>query len=300
MPAKRPPTPEEMFGFGAVPLASYFGLPEGGSQNTMFSPEARGMIQQGEQYQRAQQAQEAEDIANEMLGQAGGMTDEEINQQILQNPRLLGTQAGQQAQQFQQFRQQVAPSQADEVLGPVYAAKIKDPRLLARFQSRMVNQGMSANDAFEEYRREEHNDQAASELAKFGVPPNEVSTLLDDYGYVDPVRKAQRLAQAEIENKRAERLAEAQAKYDPVSSEMKHLEGQIKMAQKTYSAEPSRLEADLDYQRQLARYKELARMKESQFNPPSAAAGQIQTVSGTPSAFLQRLSSVMAIPVKAK
>ena len=100
---------------------------------------------------------------------------------------------------YQQFRQQVAPSQSDEVLGPAFLKKINDPRHAERFQQRMLQEGMSANDAWEAYRTDEYNDKHAIALAEAGVPGEEFATLQVN-GKFDPVAVTRRVAQAKKES----------------------------------------------------------------------------------------------------
>jgi hypothetical protein len=190
-----------MFGFGSVPLTSYFNKTAGSSANTMFSPAARVMLQQEEEMQRQQEAemrrQQAEQIANQILGQAPGMTEEQMNQELLRNPQVFG--GGLEGlSNYRQFRQQVAPSQSDEVLGPAFLKKIADPRHASRFQQRMLQEGMSANDAWEAYRADEHNDKYAVALAEADVPREEYQSLQVN-GMFDPVAVASRITKAKKE-----------------------------------------------------------------------------------------------------
>ncbi len=224
MPAPRTPTPEEMFGFGSVPLTSYFGAPEGGSQNTMFSPAARAMLQQGENYQyqqeaiqrqrqaeeeayqRQQQQQEAERVASQAFGEAPQMTDEQINQQFVQNPAYLQTQQGQNTLNYLKFRQSVTPA-ADKVLAPQMLKNIEDPRHRAAFQER-IQSGVSANDAYEAYRNDMFNDKYALDLAASGIPEEEYDTLRDEKGLFKPEAVTRRTAQAKADAKSRESVAD--------------------------------------------------------------------------------------------
>ena len=224
MPAPRTPTPEEMFGFGSVPLTSYFGAPEGGSQNTMFSPTARAMLQQGENYQyqqeaiqrqrqaeeeayqRQRQQQEAERVASQAFGEAPQMTDEQINQQFVQNPAYLQTQQGQNTLGYLKFRQSVTPA-ADKVLAPQMLKNIEDPRYRAAFQER-IQSGVSANDAYEAYRNDMFNDKYALELAASGIPEEEYDTLRDEKGLFRPEAVTRRTVQAKADVKSRESVAD--------------------------------------------------------------------------------------------
>lgn len=221
MPAPRTPTPEEMFGFGSVPLTSYFGAPEGGSQNTMFSPTARAMLQQGENYQyqqeaiqrqrqaqeeayrRQRQQQEAERVASQAFGEAPQMTDEQINQQFVQNPAYLQTQQGQNTLGYLKFRQSVTPA-SDKVLAPQMLKRIEDPRYRASFQER-IQSGVSANDAYEAYRNDMFNEKYALDLAASGVSEEEYDKLRDEKGLFKPDAVARRTRQAkeDIESRKS-------------------------------------------------------------------------------------------------
>lgn len=195
------PTPQDLFGFGSVPLSSYFKVPAGASKDTRFSPVARALFEQEEQRAREQEAEdrrlEAEALANQLLGQAPGMSTEQVNQAILSNPSFFG-QGVEGLSKYQQFRTQVAPSQSDEVLGPAYLNKIKDPRHAARFQDRMLREGLSANDAWDAYRTDEYNDKYAVQLAEAGIPDTEFQTLQVN-GMFDPVAVSRRISLANQE-----------------------------------------------------------------------------------------------------
>lgn len=193
------PTPQEMFGFGSVPLTSYFKTAPGASQDTRFSPAARMAFAQQEQLQREQEAerrrQEADALANQLLGQAPGMTQRQMNQALIENPAVFGS-GLEGLSRYQRFRQEVAPSQADETLGPLFLSRIKDPNLSQRFQQRMLEEGYSANDAWEAYRaEEEENKKAAIALAEAGVPDKEFD-MFKVGGVFDPVSVARRVAEA--------------------------------------------------------------------------------------------------------
>ena len=224
MPAPRTPTPEEMFGFGSVPLTSYFGAPEGGSQNTMFSPTARAMLQQGENYQyqqdaiqrqrraeqeayqKQQQQQEAERVASQAFGEAPQMTDEQINQQFVQNPAYLQTKQGQDTLGYLKFRQSVTPA-ADKVLAPQMLKNIEDPRYRAAFQER-IQSGVSANEAYEAYRNDMFNEKYALDLAASGVAEEEYDKLRDEKGLFKPDAVTRRTAQAKADVKSRESVAD--------------------------------------------------------------------------------------------
>jgi len=240
MPAPRTPTPEEMFGFGSVPLTSYFGAPEGGSQNPMFSPTARAMLQQGENYQyqqdaiqrqrraeqeayqKQQQQQEAERVASQAFGEAPQMTDEQINQQFVQNPAYLQTKQGQDTLGYLKFRQSVTPA-ADKVLAPQMLKNIEDPRYRAAFQER-IQSGVSANEAYEAYRNDMFNEKYALELAAAGVPEEEYAKLRDEKGLFKPDAVARSTTRAKADLKSRESVAD-----QDISVAGKALSDRIKM-----------------------------------------------------------------------
>jgi len=214
MPA---PTPQQMFGFGSVPLTSYFNKPAGSSANTMYSPAARVMLQQEEALLRQQEEerrrqeaelrkQQAEQIANQVLGQAPNMTEKQLNETILRNPAMFGG-GVEGLERYSRFRQQVAPSQADEKLGPLFLNRIKDPAHAERFKRRMLQEGYSANDAWEAYRDEEKaNNAARVQLTMAKIPENEFSSLQVD-GVFDPSLVARRLVKANEDIKAGESSA---------------------------------------------------------------------------------------------
>lgn len=202
------PTFEETFGVGKVPISAYFNIPKGASSDTSYGPDARAAFRQAEDFDRDQTARDAEMAAEDLLGEAGQMSDEEINQQLTQNPRLFGTQAARPLMQFQQFRQSQSP-QTDVTLGPLMLNKIEDPRHRELFQSRML-EGMSANDAFEQYRRDEYNDQYANDLAEAGVTDAEMESLKGNTGLFDPTRVARMKAQKAAQTA-ASRLGKSKA-----------------------------------------------------------------------------------------
>ena len=196
-------TPEQTFGFGSVPLASYFKAPAGGSRNTQFSPQARAMLQEDEAYQQEQRQMEADQLVNDLLGQAPGLSDDQINQTLIQNPNIFrGRDAGV-IQNYQQFRQQAA-SPADQKLGSYFYTKIqedKDPRALQNFQRRMLDEGMTANDAWEAYRTDQFNEPLMQQLAEAGVPREQFDMYRTQSGAFDPVEVSRGIAQARAAGK---------------------------------------------------------------------------------------------------
>jgi hypothetical protein len=228
-----PKTPsfEEMFGVGSVPIASYFNLPEGASADTRFSPEARALLGQGEEYAREQAAREAELAAEELLGGAAGMSDEQIQQQLIQNPRMFGTQAIQPLSGYMQYRQSTSPM-SDEVLGPVIEAKITDPYHKERFRNRMLQDGLSANDAYDAYLTDEYNNKFEVQLAEAGVPEIEYGKLKTASGKFDPVAVPRAVAAA----KAAVKLSGTGKKVAPIDEEVEFLKDAIEQRQKIFEA----------------------------------------------------------------
>ncbi len=242
-------TPEQTFGFGSVPLASYFKPPAGGSRNTMFSPQARAMLQQDEMYQQQQRQMEADQLVNDLLGQAPDLTDEQINQTLIQNPNIFrGRDAGA-IQGYQQFRQQAA-TPADQKLGSYFYTKIqedKDPRHLQNFQRRMLDEGMSANDAWEAYRTDQFNEPLMQQLAEAGVPREQFSQYMTDGGALDPVEVSRGVAQARAAAK-ASGLGKRAA--DPIDEEIELLKDAMEQRKKRLEAVGGDLTKDavfLDY-----------------------------------------------------
>lgn len=284
------PTPQEMFGFGSVPLTSYFKTAPGASQDTRFSPAARMAFAQQEQLQREQEdkkrKQEAEALANQLLGKAGGMTTEQFNKELLKNPAAFGS-GIEGVARYQKFRQEVAPSQSDEILGPAFLKKIKDPDLSKRFQQRMLEEGYSANDAWEAYRaEEEENKKAAIALAEAGVPDKEFD-MFKVGGVFDPVSVARRVAEA----KRSTTTAKSS---DPIDQELDLLKDA--MAQmKAIVGDEEAMREDPRFQSYAQRYQQLVDAKRAKFAPEAAPAS---APGGKPSSFLQKMQGIMSVPVK--
>jgi len=285
MPA---PTPQQMFGFGSVPLTSYFNKPAGSSANTMYSPAARVMLQQEEEMLRQQEAeqrrQQAEQIANQILGQAPNMTEKQLNETIMQTPAVFGG-GVQGLEGYRRFRQQVAPSQADERLGPLFLSRIKDPFHARRFQQRMLNEGYSANDAWEAYRDEEKaNTDASIALAEAGVPQSEFPTFFVN-GVADPVAVARRVAEAKRLTAKTN---------DPIDQELDLLKGAMTQMKDTIGDEEE-MRKDPRFKSYVQRYQQLVDAKMAKLAP---ATGGAPAPTAKPSAFLQKLQGVMSIPVK--
>jgi len=230
MPRPQTQSFEEMFGVGSVPIASYFGLPQGASADTRFSPQARGMLAQGEEYAREQAAVEAERAAEELLGGAADMTDEEIQGQLTQNPRMFGTQAIQPLSGYMQFRQSTTP-QTDVTLGPILREKIQDPYHREQFEKRML-EGASANDAFDAYRTDEYNMKFETALAEAGVPETEYAKLKTPSGKFIPAA----VARAQAASKAAAKLAGTGKKVEPLDEEVEFLKDAIEQRKKIFEA----------------------------------------------------------------
>jgi hypothetical protein len=234
-----------MFGVGSVPIASYFGLPQGASADTRFSPQARGMLAQGEEYAREQAAMDAERAAEELLGGAADMTDEEIQGQLTQNPRMFGTQAIQPLSGYMQFRQSTTP-QTDVTLGPILREKIQDPYHREQFEKRML-EGASANDAFDAYRTDEYNMKFETALAEAGVPETEYAKLKTPSGKFIPSA----VARAQAASKAAAKLVGTGKKVEPIDIRIETLREALEERKKRLEARGEDLTKD-------ERYKKLA------------------------------------------
>lgn len=292
-----PLTPEQTFGFGSVPLTSYFKAPKGGSRNTMFSPQARAMLQQDEAFQQAQRQLEADQLVNELLGQAPNLTDEQINQTLIKNPNIFrGRNAGL-IQNYQQFRQR-ATRTPEQSLGEYFYTKIrddKDPRALQNFQRRMLEEGMSANDAWEAYRMDQFNEPLAQQLAEAGVPREEFDKYRTPTGTFDPVEVSRGVAQAKAMAEMAKTRGTKED--DPTEREMSILAKAIERTEKAYEAattktEKETLKARLDsYNTRLQKATDetLSKLRPEEASPIAAPK---------PSSFLQRALEIQKIPVK--
>lgn len=228
-------TPEQTFGFGSIPLTSYFKAPKGGSQNTMFSPQARAMLQQDEAFQQEQMQMEADQLVNDLLGQAPQLTDAQINQALIQKPNIFrGRNAGL-IQNYQNFRQQAA-TPADQKLGMYFYSKLqndKDPRALQNFQRRMLEEGMTANDAWEAYRVDQFNEPLAQQLAEAGVPREEFDKYRTPTGTFDPVEVSRGIAQTRAAAK-ASSLGKKTA--EPIDEEIELLKDAMEQRKKRLEA----------------------------------------------------------------
>jgi len=264
MPSPKTPSFEEMFGVGSVPIASYFGLPQGASADPRFAPQARGMLAQGEEYARERAAMDAERAAEELLGGAADMTDEDIQQQLLRSPKMFGTQAIQPLSGYMQFRQSTTP-QTDVTLGPILREKITDPYHREQFEKRML-EGASANDAFDAYRTDEYNMKFETALAEAGVPETEYAKLKTPSGKFIPSA----VARAQATSKAAAKLVGTGKKVEPLDEEVEFLKDAIEQRKKIFEAtgRADKLAADplmLDY---VSRYEKAANEKLTALRPP--------------------------------
>lgn len=215
----------------------------------MFSPQARAMLQQDEALQQEQMQMEADQLVNDLLGQAPQLTDDQINQTLIQNPNIFrGRNAGL-IQNYQQFRQQAA-TPADQKLGMYFYTKLqedKDPRALQNFQRRMLDEGMSANDAWEAYRVDQFNEPLAQQLAEAGVPREEFDKYRTPTGTFDPVEVSRGIAQTRAAAK-ASSLGKKTA--EPIDEEIELLKDAMEQRKKRLEATGGDLTKDtvfLDY-----------------------------------------------------
>lgn len=229
------PTFEEMFGVGKVPIASYFGLPQGASADTRFAPEARALLSQGEEYAREQAARDAEIAAEELLGGAADMTDADIQQQLLRSPKMFGTQAMGSINDYTKYRQSTTPV-SDETLGPVFREKITDPYHRERFDKRMLEEGLSANDAFDAYRTDEYNSKFEVALAEAGVPETEYAKLKTPSGKFIPGAVARAQQAAAVNAEKAKRELTRKVSDDPLDRKINAYERAMEQREKIFKA----------------------------------------------------------------
>lgn len=196
------PTAKGFFGFASRPLADYFQAPAGAAFDTSYSPTARRTLLENDLYQRDQRDLErglnAETEADAILDEAAGLTDDEIEARVLRNPRLMDTPQFGLIEKFTINRRQFQEPnpKSDIVLGPVFAEKITDPDLKAKFQERM-GQGISAADAWNQYTKEDFNRKQAVQLAEAGIPEAEFPAL-QQRGLFDPVAVARRVSEEKV------------------------------------------------------------------------------------------------------
>lgn len=269
---------EEMFGVGKVPIASYFNLPKGASADLQFSPQARELLGQGEDYAREQAAREAEIAAEELLGGAAGMSDEQLQQSLTQNPRLFGTRAIQPLSGYMQYRQSTSPM-SDEVLGPVIEAKITDPYHKERFRNRMLQDGLSANDAYDAYLTDEYNNKFEVALAEAGVPETEYEKLKTASGKFDPVA----VPRAVAASKAAAKLSGTGKKAEPIDIRIETLKEALEERKKRLEARGEDLTKDERYQKLADELDTVYDQKLAGVRPPPPKAKITEIPASTPS-----------------
>lgn len=263
------PTFEEMFGVGKVPIASYFGLPKGASADTRFAPEARALLGQGEEYAREQAARDAEIAAEELLGGAADMTDADIQQQLLRSPKMFGTKAIQPLSGFMQYRQSMTPV-SDETLGPVFREKITDPYHRERFDKRMLEEGLSANDAFDAYRTDEYNNKFEVALAEAGVPETEYAKLKTPSGKFIPAAVARAQQAAAVNAEKAKRELTRKVSDDPLDKKINAYEQAMKRREDIFKAtgREAELAKDPIYTGYVAEIEKATKQQLEGINPP--------------------------------
>jgi hypothetical protein len=279
-----------MFGVGSVPIASYFGLPQGASADTRFSPQARGMLAQGEEYAREQAAMDAERAAEELLGGAADMTDEEIQGQLTQNPRMFGTQAIQPLSGYMQFRQSTTP-QTDVTLGPILREKIQDPYHREQFEKRML-EGASANDAFDAYRTDEYNMKFETALAEAGVPETEYAKLKTPSGKFIPSAVARAQQMAKTKAAEAKSALTRRTSDDPIDRKIDAYERAMKRREDIFKAtgREAELAKDQTYLGYIAKIEEAEKAKFAAVDP----VADIEIDSVTPKSVPE--ATVLAAP----
>jgi len=196
--------PRKVFGFGKQTYSDYFGVPKGAAFDPSFSPAARESLLEDELITRERDALQkdlaAQDEAETLLDEAPALNDRQLQRRLLQNPRLMGTPQFKNLDEFLTRRQEVRKPnpKSDEVLAPAFAEKITDPRRKAEFQSRIVQDGLSFEEARDLYYQDDFNEKQAIQLAEAGVPETEYESLRRN-GTFDPASVARRVAQAKRE-----------------------------------------------------------------------------------------------------
>lgn len=239
----------------------------------MFSPQARAMLQQDEALQQEQMQMEADQLVNDLLGQAPQLTDAQINQALVQNPNIFrGRDAGL-IQNYQQFRQQAA-TPADQKLGMYFYSKLqndKDPRALQNFQRRMLEEGMSANDAWEAYRVDQFNEPLAQQLAEAGVPREEFDKYRTPTGTFDPVE----VSRAKVRAAATASAAKRGGPVEPIDQEIAILQDQMKERKDYLESLEQPLKDDPIY---TGAYTQLNKLREAQrlkLNPPTPPVDEL-------------------------
>lgn len=196
--------PRKVFGFGKQTYSDYFGVPKGAAFDPSFSPAARESLLEDELITRERDALQkdlaAQDEAETLLDEAPALNDRQLQRRLLENPRLMGTPQFKNLDEFLTRRQKVRKPnpKSDEVLAPAFAEKITDPRRKAEFQSRIIQDGLSFEEARDLYYQDDFNEKQSIQLAEAGVPETEYETLRRN-GTFDPASVARRVAQAKRE-----------------------------------------------------------------------------------------------------
>ena len=236
----------------------------------MFSPQARAMLQQDEALQQEQMQMEADQLVNDLLGQAPQLTDAQINQALVQNPNIFrGRDAGL-IQNYQQFRQQAA-TPADQKLGMYFYTKLqndKDPRALQNFQRRMLEEGMSANDAWEAYRVDQFNEPLMQQLAEAGVPREEFDKYRTPSGTFDPVEVSRGIAQTRAAAK-ASSLGKKTA--EPIDEEIELLKDAMEQRKKRLEATGGNITEDTVFKDYADSLDKAYQQKRAVLRPPPKA-----------------------------
>jgi hypothetical protein len=121
----------------------------------------------------------------------------------------------------------------------------KDPRALQNFQRRMLDEGMSANDAWEAYRVDQFNEPLAQQLAEAGVPREEFDKYRTQAGTFDPVEVSRGIAQTKAAAK-ASSLGKKTA--EPIDEEIELLKDAMEQRKKRLEATGGDITKDAMFQ----------------------------------------------------
>jgi hypothetical protein len=121
----------------------------------------------------------------------------------------------------------------------------KDPRALQNFQRRMLDEGMSANDAWEAYRVDQFNEPLAQQLAEAGVPREEFDKYRTQSGTFDPVEVSRGIAQTKAAAK-ASSLGKKTA--EPIDEEIELLKDAMEQRKKRLEATGGDITKDAMFQ----------------------------------------------------
>lgn len=262
-----PTDPRKVFGFGKQPLGDYFNVPKGAAFNPAFSPAAREMIMEDDLYVRdrdaLQRTLETEDKANELMDNAPFMRPRQVQKALLDDPRLYNSEAGGQINEWLKSRQEVRKPnpKSDAVLAPQFAEKITDPRRKAEFQRRMVEDGLSFEEARDQHYMDEFNEKQALQLAEAEIPEEEYAALQRE-GRFDPVAVARRVAQQKREQQ-ATRYGK-----DPLDQEIGTLTDALRNRERVVNARGEDPATDALYLKYSERLDEVYGKK---LNPPTPA-----------------------------